>query len=106
MEKNNTQRRAIELARTFDEVWASLLGKSIKLKTDAGTVFVARAKMAKRGGSSTLEEVLLFLREDGSKLIECSRCYAANWGFYFNNLGVGQRIGMFSAALDKCFLQN
>lgn len=100
MEKSNTQRRAIELARTFDEVWRNLCGKSVELETDAGTLFVARAKMAKRRGSATLEEVLLFLREDGSKLIECSRCYAANWGFYFNNLGVGQRIGMFCRAVD------
>jgi hypothetical protein len=106
MEKNLAQRRMVELTKSFDEVWESLCGKSVELETDVGTPFVARAKMAKRRGSLTLEEVLVFLRKDGSKLVECSRCYDANWGFYFNNLGVGQRIGMFCSALDNWLLQN
>jgi hypothetical protein len=105
VKKNNTPRR-IELAKTFDEVWESLCGETVELKTSEDTPFVARAKMAKRRGSSTLEEVLVFLRKDGGKLIECSRCYAANWGFYFNNLGVGQRIGMICSAFAKWLLQN
>ena len=90
----------VELTRTFNEVWANLSGKSLELKTSEDTPFVAKARIAKRRGSSVSEEVLVFLRKDGSKLVECSRCYAANWGFYFNDLGVGQRIGMFCKAID------
>jgi hypothetical protein len=99
MEKNIATRK-VELTGTFNEVWQSLCGRSVELETDAGTPFIAKAKFAKRRGSSTLAEVLVFLRKDGDRLIECSRCYAANWGFYFNNLGVGQRIGMFCRAID------
>jgi hypothetical protein len=101
MEKNNTQRRAIELSRTFNEVWRSLCGKSVELKTDAGTPFVARARTARRRGSS-LTEVLVFQRiDENGELVECSRCYSEDWGCYFNHLGgEGQRIGMFCRAVD------
>lgn len=102
MEKKITQRRMVELTKSFNEVWESLCGKNLELKTSEDTLFIARARLARRRGSSVSEEVLVFLRNDGSgKLMECSRCYAANWGYYFNNLGVGQRIGMFCSALDK-----
>ena len=103
LEKNTAQRRRVELARTFNEVWKCLYEKSVQLETDAGTPFVARAKMAKRRGSLTTEEVLVFLRNAGNeKLKECSRCYADNWGYYFNNLGQGQRIGMYTKSVDTC----
>jgi hypothetical protein len=92
----------VELTRTFDEVWESLCSKSVELKTDAGTPFVARAKMARRKGSLTTEEVLVFLRNTGTgKLKECSRCYMGDWGYYFNHLGKdGQRVGMYTKAVD------
>jgi hypothetical protein len=102
MEKNITQKRTVELTKSFNEVWESLCGKSVELKTDAGTPFVAKAKRARRRGSS-LTEVLVFLRNDGNgKSKECSRCYLEDWGCYFNHLGrEGQRIGMYCRALDS-----
>jgi hypothetical protein len=102
VEKNITQRRMVELKRTFNEVWESLCGKSVELKTDAGTPFVARAKIARRRGSSTNVKALLFLRNAGNgKLNESSRCYVKDWGYYFNHLGKnGQRIGMFCRTID------
>lgn len=92
----------VELKRTFNEVWRSLSGKSVELKTDAGTPFVARAKFARRHGSSANEKALVFLRNAGNgKLLESSRCYSEDWGYYFNHLGKqGQRIGMFCRAVD------
>jgi hypothetical protein len=102
MEKNMTQKRMVELTRTFDEVWESLCGKSIELETDLGTPFVARAKMARRRGSISPEEVLVFLRNAGNgRLKECSRCYLEDWGYYFNHLGKeGQRVGMYTKSVD------
>jgi hypothetical protein len=102
MEKISFKSRIVELARSFDEVWKSLCGKCIELETDSGTPFVARAVMAKRGGSLTLEEALVFLKNDiNGKLKECSRCYQTDWGLYFNSLGrEGQRIGMYCRAVD------
>jgi hypothetical protein len=101
MDKNNTQKRMVELTRSFDEVWQSLCGISVELETDAGTPFIARAKFARRRDSSTTE-VLVFLRNDGNgKLKECSRCYMEDWGYYFNHLGKeGQRVGMYTKAVD------
>ena len=100
MEKNLAKRK-VELTRTFDQVWKSLCGKSVELKTDTGTEFVAKAKFAKRGSLTT--EVLVFLKNDGNgKLKECSRCYPENWGCYFNHLGKqGQRIGMYAKTVDR-----
>ena len=101
MEKNLAQRRMVELSRTFNEVWKNLCGKSVKRKTDAGTPFVAAARMARRRGSS-VTEVLVFQRtNENGELIECSRCYSENWGQYFNDLGKeGQRIGMYCKTVD------
>jgi hypothetical protein len=101
MEKKNTPRRSIKLAKNFHEAWQSLCRKSVELETDAGTPFVARAKFARRRDSSTTE-VLVFLRNDGDgKLKECSRCYMEDWGYYFNHLGKdGQRVGMYLKAVD------
>ena len=92
----------VELTRTFNEVWANLSGKSLELKTSEDTPFVAKARMAKRRGSSVSEGVLVFLRSgENGKLKECSRCYLEDWGYYFNHLGNdGQRIGMFYRAVD------
>jgi hypothetical protein len=102
MEKNNPQRRRVELAKSFDEAWDNICNKNIELETDAGTPFVVKAKLARKRGSSTTEEVLVFLRNDeNGKLKECSRCYSEDWGYYFNHLGNdGQRIGMFCRAVD------
>jgi hypothetical protein len=102
MEKNATQRRMVELTRSFNEVWQSLCGKSVELETEVGTPFMARAETARRHGSCTAEEVLVFLRNDEKgKLKECSRCYSEDWEYYFNHLGKnGQRIGMFCRAVD------
>lgn len=107
MQKNVTQRRMVELTSTFDEVWESLCGKSVELKTDAGTPFIAKARMARRRGSA-LTEVLVFQRTNESgELIECSRCYSEDWGYYFNHLGnQGQRIGMYLKAVDFLKSQN
>jgi hypothetical protein len=100
MEKNIPQRK-VELTRTFTEVWQSLSGRNIELKTAAGTPFVAKAKFAKRRDCPATE-VLVFLRYVGNgKLKECSRCYSEDWGHYFNHLGKdGQRIGMFCRTVD------
>jgi hypothetical protein len=103
MEKNTTQRRIVGLANSFETVWNSISGKAVELETEElKTRFVVKAFMAKRRGSSDLEEVLVFLKNDGSgKLKECSRCYEDDWGWYFNNLGrEGQRIGMYCKAVD------
>jgi hypothetical protein len=101
MEKNTTQKRTIELTRSFNEVWQSLCGKSVELKTDIGTEFVAKAKFAKRGSLTT--DVLIFLKNVGNgTLKECSRCYSGDWGYYFNHLGKqGQRIGMYARTVDR-----
>jgi hypothetical protein len=100
MEKNIAERR-VELARTFSEVWESLCGKSVDLRTDSGTPFIAKARMARRRGSS-LTEVLVFQRaNENGELIECSRCYSEDWGYYFNHLGKqGQRVGMYCKTVD------
>jgi hypothetical protein len=102
MEKRNTQRRMVELTKSFDKVWQSLCGKTMELRTSEDTPFIAKARLARRSGSLAKEEVLVFLRNDGNgKLIESSRCYVEDWGFYFNHLGKdGQRIGMFCKAAD------
>ena len=102
MEKNTTQRLIVELTKSFSEVWKSLYGQTVELKTSENTPFIARARLARRRGSSVSEEVLVFLINAGTgKLIESSRCYSEDWGFYFNHLGKnGQRIGMFCKAVD------
>ena len=102
MEKNKSEMRKVELANSFKDVWVNMCGKIVELKTSEDTPFITKALMAKRRGSPNLEEVLAFLRNNGSgKLKECSRCYADDWGFYFNHLGrEGQRIGMYCKALD------
>jgi hypothetical protein len=102
MEKQE-QKRTVELVNSFKAVWRNLSGRDIELETEnQRTPFVAKAKTAKRRGSSTTEEVLVFLRSgENGKLKECSRCYSKDWGFYFNHLGKdGQRIGMFCRAVD------
>ena len=103
MEKNNIQRRKVELTKSFNDVWETLCGKSVELETEVRTSFVVKARMAKRLGFSNLEKVLLFLKNDGDgNLKECSRCYVDDWGYYFNHLGrEGQRIGMYCKALDS-----
>jgi hypothetical protein len=102
MEKNNTDKRMVELRNSFENVWESICGKSVELETeDLRTPFVVKARMAKRRGSLDLEKVLVFARYDNlGGLKECSRCYACNWGFYLNDLGVGQRIGMYTKTVD------
>ena len=102
MEKNITGKRMVELRNSFEDVWKSICEKNIELETDSGTPFVARAVMAKRRGSSDLEEALVFLKNDvNGKLKECSRCYQFDWGRYFNSLGrEGQRIGMYCKVVD------
>jgi hypothetical protein len=102
MEKNITGKRMVEIRNSFEHVWKSICEKNIELETDSGTPFVARAVMAKRRGSSDLEEALVFLKNDvNGKLKECSRCYQFDWGRYFNSLGrEGQRIGMYCKVVD------
>jgi hypothetical protein len=103
MGKNNKNERTVELGHSFMTLWNTVSGKSIGLETEElRTPFVVKAKMAKRRGSSFLEEVLVFLKNDGSnKVKECSRCYSDDWGNYFNQLGrEGQRIGMYGKAVD------
>jgi hypothetical protein len=103
VEKSSNE-RTVKLEKSFETVWNSVSGKAIELETEElRTPFVVKAKMAKKRGSSFHEEVLVFLRNDGSsKLKECSRCYADDWGYYFNNLGIdGQRVGMYCKAVDR-----
>ena len=103
MEKNNSKARMVELSNSFEAVWISIFGKVVELETDElKTPFVVKAKMARRRDSSTLEEVLVFLKNDGKgKFKECSRCYSEDWGYYFNHLGrQGQRVGMYLKAVD------
>jgi hypothetical protein len=78
MKKNNIGIRMVELRNSFEHVWKSVCGKSVELETgELRTPFVVEAKMAKRRRSSFHEEVLVFLRNDGSRqLKECSRCYS------------------------------
>ena len=103
MEKSITQKRTVELTRTFDEVWQSLCGRTVELKTSEDTPFKAKAKLARRRGSSVKEEVLVFLKNDeNGKVKECSRCYSEDWGYYFNHLGrQGQRVGMYTKSVDQ-----
>jgi hypothetical protein len=102
MEKMLKSEKIIELDNYFEGVWAILwrIGKDIELQTNSKTDFIVRASMAKRKGVT--QEVIIFLRKDVcGEMKECSRCYAADWGFYFNHLGAeGQRIGMYSKAID------
>jgi hypothetical protein len=103
MEKDNPGERKVELKNSFEDVWEGVCGKNVELETEElRTPFVVNARMAKRRSSPNLEEVLVFLKNDGSgKPKECSRCYSENWGHYFNNLGKdGQRIGMYCMAVD------
>jgi hypothetical protein len=101
MEKTNIQRR-VELTKSFNEVWESLCGKTLELKTSEDTPFTAKAKLARRRGSCVKEEVLVFLRNYGNGMLkECSRCYSEDWGYYYNHLGKnGQRVGMYTKAVD------
>ena len=102
MEKKE-QKRTVELVNSFETIWNNVSGRSFKLQTEElSTPFVVKALMAKRRGFSILEEVLVFLKNDGNgKLKECSRCYSEDWGCYFNHLGRdGQRIGMYCKAVD------
>ncbi len=105
MEKIIKNEKIVDLENFFEGAWASLwrIGKDVVLETEGlKTPFTVRAKMVKRQGSEDSEEVLVFLRVDSNgKLVECSRCYASDWGFYFNHLGAsGQRIGMYATAID------
>jgi hypothetical protein len=111
MEKMPENEKMVELENYFEVVWASLwrIGKDVALETEElKTPFVVRARMAKRAGSDKSEEVLVFLKSDASgKLKECSRCYASDWGFYFNHLGIeGQRIGMYCKTIDDWVSEN
>jgi len=92
----------VELVNSFEDIWINLCGKTLELKTSEDTPFIARARLARRRGSSVSEEVLVFLRNDGNgKLKECSRCYSEDWGYYFNHLGKdGQRVGMYTKSVD------
>ena len=104
MEKTRIE-RVVELENDFQNVWNNLwkVGTGVDYETEEGKKsFVARAKHARRVGCSEVEEVLVFFKRtrDG-ELKECSRCYAADWGFYFNSFGVeGQRIGMYTKVVD------
>jgi hypothetical protein len=111
MEKIVGNKKMVELENYFVGVWASLwrIGKDVVLETEElKTPFVVRARMAERAGSDEFEEVLVFLRSDVSgKMKECSRCYAGDWGFYFNHLGEdGQRIGMYCKVIDCWVSEN
>jgi len=72
------------------------------LETSEDTLFIARARLARRRVSSVSEKVMVFLKKDGcDRLKECSRCYVEDWVYYFNHLGrEGQRIGMYCKAVD------
>ena len=86
-----------------------MIENGVELETDRlKTKFIAKAKMARRSGSKVAVKVLVFLRSDeAGKLKECSRCYTADWGYYFNHLGTdGQRIGMYCKALDQRIYSN
>jgi len=49
MEKNNTQKRTVELENSFEAVWNSVSGKAIELETEElKTPFVVKARMVKR----------------------------------------------------------
>ena len=103
VEKVIKHERTVELENSFETVWNSISGKAIELVTEhERTPFVVKAKMAKRRGSSIVQRVLVFLKNDGScRLKECSRCYMEDWGYYFNHLGKdGQRVGMYTKAVD------
>ena len=113
MEKIVENKKMVELENYFERVWAGLWknGKDVVLETDElKTPFVVRARMAERlnSGSKIFEEVLIFLKsEPTGKLKECSRCYAEDWGFYFNHFGTeGQRIGMYCKAIDCWVSEN
>ncbi|MGD6933337.1 MAG: hypothetical protein ACQCN5_03935 [Candidatus Bathyarchaeia archaeon] len=104
MEKIFKNQKSVELENYFEGVWASLwrVGKEVCLKTEYSKKgFLVKAKLAKRNGCVEAEEVLVFYRINGFGVkVECSRCYAADWGLYFNHLGNGQRIGMYCKSID------
>ena len=105
MEKVLENQKSVELDNYFEGVWASLwrIGQDVALAAEGSkTPFTVRAKLATRACSVESEEVLVFFRINSvGELKECSRCYASDWGYYFNHLGSeGQRIGMYCKAVD------
>jgi hypothetical protein len=103
--------RKVSLENSFKDVFASLfrMKNDTALITEAfATPFIVRATMAKQAGTTEAQEVLVFFRfSESGRLVECSRCYATDWGFYFNHLGTeGQRIGMYCRAVDSWVSQN
>lgn len=109
MEKTNVG-KTVELVNEFENVWKNLSGmeRGVELETDElKTKFIAKAAMARRIGTICAVEALVFQRSDETgKLKECSRCYVADWGYYFNHLGVGQRIGMYCKTIDRWVSEN
>jgi hypothetical protein len=104
VKKTANGERMVELRNSFEDIWKSACGKNVESETEKlRTPFIVKALMAKRIGSSGPEEVLVFLKNDGSeRLKKCSRCYMDDWGYYFNHLGQqGQRIGMHCKAVDR-----
>ena len=90
MEKARTE-KVVDLENDFQKVWNSLwkVGRGVDLETEAKKSFVARAKHARRIGSVEDEAVLVFFKRlNDGELKECSRCYSADWGLYFNSFGV------------------
>ena len=84
-----------ERAHTFDEAWEKLEASgSQELTTRAGTPFVARATITKRGRKAG-ERVLRYFQ--GGE--EYSRCYECCWEYYSNcNRTLA---GMYSRAVDE-----
>ena len=103
MEKITRNEKIVELENYFEGVWASLwrIGRDVELQTNSKKDFIVRASKSKRKGVT--QEVIVFLRKDvNGEMKECSRCYATDWGFYYNHLGIlGQRIGMYVKTVDR-----
>ena len=102
--------KSVWLSNNFAVVWESLskIVRGVDLETgEYKTKFTAKAGVAKRTGRAAMP-VLVFLKSySNGKLKECSRCYAEDWGFYFNHLGTdGQRIGMYCTVLDQWINSN
>jgi hypothetical protein len=68
VEKTDNGERMVELRNSFEDVWKSVCGKNVELENaNLRTPFIVKALVAKRRGSSGPEEVLVFLKNDGSE---------------------------------------
>ncbi len=84
----------VKLAHSFDSAyrWLHRKGESA-LTTAAGTPFMARAELAKRGKHAG-ERVIRFFQRG----IEFGRAYGCCWGHYYNCNRT--RIGMYCEGVD------